>query len=522
MKLSLQHNGITIRLDAALPKELELFVSQATCKQYIFHKKKEIVVTYQRMYQYVLSGLWKKMLAIQTITKIPVSIDGLLSTNENGTDGIIDNTISNEELEEWLDSHTFKYQPRWYQFESVYKALKFKLSRCEVATAGGKSFMIFLYCRYLLEKNKLPNDTKILIVTIRKMLVTQMVDDFKDYESTEPENEHVLKCDTVFSGGKNLANSNIVIGTYQTLSGYDKEYFDQFSAIIIDECHSAHIVSIKDEIIPKLNPIKCKYRYGLSGTQPLPNTIDDLHLEAYIGPVLIRIPAHLLQEEGSIAKIEVKMINLIYDKSETSTFYFTPEASSDHITKSLGCERKWVQYHQRRCNIIKNIATKFVGNQVVLVESVEYAKYLHQLFSTLENKQSYLIFGGTSDKERNQIKSEFKEDGDDKILVATYETMSTGVSINNIMGIHFPDGGKSRVRMRQSCGRGLRLHPSKEYLTVFDYVDILKRPSDKYCEEHNMPKWPGPKVNRLANQGIARKKIYEAEKFPIQIIKNNM
>ena len=77
-----------------------------------------------------------------------------------------------------------------------------------------------------------------------------------------------------------------------------------------------------------------------------------------------------------------------------------------------------------------------------------------------------------------------KMDGDDIILVATYETMSTGVSINNIMAIHFPDGGKSRIRIRQSCGRGLRLHPKKDYLQVFDYVD-------------NFTKYYGEKVSML-------------------------
>lgn len=517
MLLSLQHNGVTLKVEHATGKELEYFQSQATTKQYVFNKKRMIDLTYIRLHQYTLSGFWKKMLDIQKITGLPVKIEGLIDTPTSV--GIVDPTINKESLDEWIDSHSFLYTPRWYQFESVYNALRFRFSRSEVATAGGKSFMMFLYSRYLLEHNKMPTDSKILIVTIRKMLVTQLVKDFENYESTEP--QKLLKCDTVFSGGRKLAESNIVVGTYQSLSNYDKEYFSQFGAIVIDECHQAHITSIKDEIIPKLDHSRCRYRWGLSGTQPLPNTFDDLHLEAYIGPILFRIGAADLQEEGSIAKIQIKMVTFHYPITETATFYHDPDASSDRVTKYLMCEKKWVQFHEKRCTIIKNIVAKFEGNQVVMVESVEYAKYLRDLFATIPGKESYLIYGGVKDSERNKIKESF-ETGTNKVLVATSETMSTGVSINNIMAVHFPDGGKSRVRIRQSCGRGLRLHSAKEFLTVFDYNDHLKKPTARYCKENNIAEWPGPPINRLYNQGRARKKIYDEEKFPVQCIDFNM
>ena len=161
------------------------------------------------------------MLSISQITKIPVQINGLIDSEENI--GIIDPHITRDVLEEWLDTHTFKFNPYWYQFECLYYALKYRLSRCEVATAGGKSFTIFLYCRYLLETGRVKSGDKILVITIRRMLVTQMKSDIEEYQSTDTP---LLKCDTVFSGGRKFADSNVVIGTYQTLSGYDKEYFD--------------------------------------------------------------------------------------------------------------------------------------------------------------------------------------------------------------------------------------------------------------------------------------------------------
>lgn len=508
MKFELSHNGIVLKLLSGTKQEIEAMCKLSSAKEWIFHKKKYYEVTYQRMYQFVMSGLWKRMLQIQKITGYPVEIVGLKDTKQNI--GIIDGNLTRETLEDWIQQHNFKYTPRWYQFEALYFALKYRLSRCEVATAGGKSFTIFMYCRYLIEHNYIKPGQKILLITIRRMLVTQMVNDFVEYESTD--SDKLIVCDTVFSGGKKLAESNVVVGTYQTLSNLDEDYFKQFAAVVIDECHQSHIKSIKDEILPKLDPAICKYKYGLSGTQPIAGSIDDLHLEAYIGPILFKISAHELQEEDAIAQIQVNMIKLIYPEDECKVLYNSDEMKSDKIYESLPFERNFVQKHKRRNALIIKIVEKFAGNQIILVESVAYANTLQQLINEQTSKECYLIHGSIPDKKRDVIKQSFKE-GDNKVLVATYETMSTGVSINNIMAIHFPDGGKSRVRMRQSCGRGLRLHPSKEYLTVFDYVDYFKK-SDK--------EWGGPAINRLFNQGRARKKLYDSEKFPVKQLEYNI
>lgn len=107
-----------------------------------------------------------------------------------------------------------------------------------------------------------------------------------------------------------------------------------------------------------------------------------------------------------------------------------------------------------------------------------------------------------------------KEDGDNYILIATMETMSTGTSIKNIMAVHFPDGGKSEIRVRQSCGRGLRLHPKKDYLRVFDYNDKFTKFFGTKSKNHE-DSWPGPNSNIFNSHARERKKIYSQQKFPI-------
>ena len=83
----------------------------------------------------------------------------------------------------------------------------------------------------------------------------------------------------------------------------------------------------------------------------------------------------------------------------------------------------------------------------------------------------------------------------------------------------FPDGGKSRIRIRQSLGRGLRLHPKKDHLVVFDFWDKLKKQYEKKDKNGNVvvEGWPGPNSNIFDSHARIRKQIYENEKFPYNV-----
>lgn len=504
MRFILQNNGAALKMvQVDTVEEIEMFKMQCSASEWSFRAKRMIEESYQRHGEFALSGLWKRILDIKKISGKNIYIDGFTDPET----GLVDLSINKELLDEFIDSNEFKFAPYWYQFESVLQALKFKRSRTEVATAGGKSFSIFLYIRFLYQYNKINTDKKVLIITIRKMLVNQMISDIKNYQTDD-----FLKCDSIFSGGKQLENSNVVVGTYQSLSDMDKEYFDQFSAVIIDECHSAKIKSIKDDIIPKLNFEHCKYIWGLSGTHPPDKTIDDLTLEAYIGPIMFKITASELQEIGTIADIRINVIWLHYPKEKTKEFWELEEMDKNlPAVTQLKCERHWLHYNPDRNRIILNIVNSFKGNQIILVDSVAYCNYLTEIINESGVKTCRIIHGGVKDSDREEIKIEL-EDEENIVLVATWETMSTGVSVNNIMAVHFPDGGRSRYRIRQSLGRGLRLHKDKDYLVAFDYADII----------HKDPNWPGHHTNRLRNQAKGRIKIYEEQEFPYKEIHYNL
>ena len=98
------------------------------------------------------------------------------------------------------------------------------------------------------------------------------------------------------------------------------------------------------------------------------------------------------------------------------------------------------------------------------------------------------------------------EKNDDVIIVASYGTFSTGISIKNIHNIFFTESFKSEVIIRQSIGRGLRKHASKDVVKIYDFIDDFRYKN----AEHD---W----VNYVYRHGMERRKIYKAEKFPFSV-----
>ena len=60
------------------------------------------------------------------------------------------------------------------------------------------------------------------------------------------------------------------------------------------------------------------------------------------------------------------------------------------------------------------------------------------------------------------------------IVVAISKIFSTGINIKNLHYIVFAAGGKAKIKIVQSIGRGLRLHIDKEELIIFDIADNLR------------------------------------------------
>jgi superfamily II DNA or RNA helicase len=82
------------------------------------------------------------------------------------------------------------------------------------------------------------------------------------------------------------------------------------------------------------------------------------------------------------------------------------------------------------------------------------------------------------------------ENEDGTILVATYATMSTGVNIPKLHEVVLYANCKSKIKVLQSIGRGLRKHATKDKIMLYDVIDDLSyqtnrgRVVDNYLVKH--------------------------------------
>jgi superfamily II DNA or RNA helicase len=412
----------------------------------------------------------------------------------NGIKRLIDPDINAEAFEEWA-LNFFKgaeITPRDYQIETAYNILKFRKCLAELATSAGKTLISFMTVAYMLEKKKAQ---KILFIVPNVSLVVQAHEDFHEYNYMNKVN---LKIQQIYSGKKIKSNKNIIIGTYQSLVKKDKEYFSQFDAVLVDETHKAKSASIKT-ILQKCT--NAKYKFGLSGTIPKDGSLDKLTLMSQTGPVISEVKAAFLQKQGHIAKCAVKIIQMNY-ATENQRQAFQELAQNKYDRKDVfQLEQNFIINSEQRLNFISNVISRVPRNSLVLFHRIEHGKKLYEKLRQESDKRVFYVDGGTNTDIREEYKKKM-ESNEEVVIVASYGTFSTGISIKKIHNIFFTESFKSEVIIRQSIGRGLRQHKSKDSVNIIDFVDDLSSPD-----------WD----NYLIRHAKARQKIYKEQKFKYDI-----
>ena len=445
-------------------------------------------VSYIKDDKWIPAGLWRYVMHICKEYRYELKI--------NGIKRLIDPDINAEKFEEWA-INLFKgseMTPRDYQIETAYNIMKYRRCLAELATSAGKTLISFLTIAYMLEHKKAE---KILFIVPNVSLVVQAHEDFHDYNYM---NRVDLRIQQIFAGQKIKSNKNIIIGTYQSLIKKDAAYFAEFDAVMVDETHKAKGASIKT-ILQKC--VNAKYRFGLSGTIPKDGTLDKLTLMSQTGPVISEVKASFLQEQGHIAKCAVKVIHMDY-ATDKQKLAFQELAQNKYENKDVfSLEQNFVINNDARLNFISKVIGRIPRNSLVLFHRIEHGKKLYEKLRQESGKRVFYVDGGTDTDIREEYKKKM-EAGDEVVIVASYGTFSTGISIKKIHNIFFTESFKSEVIIRQSIGRGLRQHKSKDKVLIVDFVDDIRT-----------TEWD----NYLFKHGKVRQGIYKQEKFDYTVKK---
>jgi superfamily II DNA or RNA helicase len=372
-----------------------------------------------------------------------------------------------------------RHNPRDYQVNAVYDALKYNRKLLISPTASGKSLMIYSIVRYFTEKNK-----STLLIVPTTSLVEQMYKDFADYGwDTE---EH---CHRIYSGKEKTTNKNVVITTWQSIYNLPRSFFENFNVVIGDEAHQFKSKSLIS-IMTKMD--NAKYRFGFTGTLDGSQTHKWV-LEGLFGPSYKVTQTKDLIEKGHLSKLQIKVLLLKHD---------------EHKFNEYEEEIQYLINHSRRNKFIKNLVLDLKGNTLLLFNRVEtHGQPLYELINTSASKKRKIFFvhGGINAEEREKVR-EITEKEDNAIIVASYGTFSTGINIKNLHNVVFASPSKSRIRNLQSIGRVLRKGENKTQAILYDISDDITYKSRK---------------NYTLNHLLERIKIYNEEQFNYEIIQIN-
>ena len=351
----------------------------------------------------------------------------------------------------WPKGHPAAGQPvmlRDYQVEIVNNFLKNPQCIQEVATGAGKTIMTAT-----LSAAVEPYGRSVVIVP-NKDLVRQTEADYRNlgldvgvYFGDRKEFGHQHTICTWQS--LNVLLKNTKAGTADTTI---QDFIEDVVCVMVDEVHMAKADALKTLLTGIMSRIPI--RWGLTGTVPK-EKFESQALLVSLGPVIGKLSANELQQQGVLANCHVNIVQL-----------------QDHVEyKDYQSELKYLLEESGRLDAMAALIREVneTGNTLVLVDRVAAG---HALVERLGDRAVF-VSGATKGTKRQEEYAEVAET-DDKIIVATYGVAAVGINIPRIFNLVLVEPGKSFVRVIQSIGRGIRKAEDKDFVQIWDVTSTCK------------------------------------------------
>lgn len=354
------------------------------------------------------------------------------------------------------------YKLRDYQKEAVDKTIAyFQKTRAPAVlvlpTGAGKSVVIAELARIA--------RGRVLVLAHVKELVDQNLQKYQSYGLEGG----------VFSAGLDRKESKqkVIFGSIQSVGNAPDEFFEDFSLIIIDECHRVDTSAETQyaQVVKKLtenNPELCIL--GLTATPYRMNTgwIYNRHLDGVERTTEARFFKNCIYELPLKYLIEQSYLSPPLRLDTPVTSYDFSELTEKRLYTQTEVEELLKKQKSLTPLILKNIVEiveQFDRKGVMIfAASVEHAR---DIMICLESESSALVLGSTPANEREQIINNFKE-RKIKFLV-NVSVLTTGFDASHVDLVAILRPTESVSLYQQIIGRGLRLHDGKKECIVLDY-----------------------------------------------------
>ncbi len=344
----------------------------------------------------------------------------------------------------------------FYGFELDNDHLYFTDDFC-VHHNSGKSIIIYSLIRFMMEDV----EGKVLLVVPSINLVNQMFSDFQEYGWYDSYDDVTL----LYGKSKNYdPKKKVLISTWQSIYKKSPGFFNQFGGVLVDETHGAKSASIQT-VLRKCS--KAEYKIGLTGTLPT-DKVDRYNIYGFLGPVIYNLKSRTLIDRGFLTDIRIVNMHLKYNDAEIKL----------NKNRTYAEEIDFIVNNPKRNKALKFIINgKHVNpkqNVLILAQRINHIdNMVEYLKEACPDREVLKIDGKTDPDERERVRH-YVESNDGIILVATYGTLSTGVNIPKLHHVIFASFYKSKIKVLQSIGRGLRKHKTKDVIIVWDLVDDMR------------------------------------------------
>lgn len=358
------------------------------------------------------------------------------------------------------------YKLRDYQQQAVNNVIRFFQKKREPAvivlpTGAGKSLVIAELARIA--------KGRVLVLAHVKELVEQNYEKYKGYGLSAG----------IFSAslGKKDWDQKAIFGSVQSVARAPDEFFNNFSLLVIDECHrvAEEGATQYQEVIKKLqerNPelvilglTATPYRMGLGWIYEY-SQLGEIKTDKkrFFKQCVYELPlSYMIKNNYLTTPVKVDIPVTCYDFSELT--YKNETFTTAQVEEILKSQKRLTPF------IISNIVDiceRFNRRGVMIFSSS--VNHAQEIMTYLPANDSRIVLGDTEMADRNQIVNDFKNKKF-KYLV-NVSVLTTGFDAPHVDVIAILRPTESNSLYQQIIGRGLRLSDEKKDCYVLDYTGM--------------------------------------------------
>ncbi|MCG3733287.1 DEAD/DEAH box helicase [Vibrio cincinnatiensis] len=274
--------------------------------------------------------------------------------------------------------------------------------------------------------------------------------------------------------GRKDTDHSVVFASVQSVARNLTDFTDQFSLLVIDECHRvpddknssyqkviAHLLSLNPGM-KVLGLTATPYRLGMGWIYQY-HTRGLVRSEEprFFQDCIFELPIHYLLDEGFLTP--ARLIDapvLSYDFSQikpTSTGRYK-ESELDLVIE---------QSKRATPQIIEQVIRLAKGKQGVMIFAAT-VRHAQEILSLLPPEQAAIVIGETPSHERDLIIQRFKQQ--EILFLVNVSVLTTGFDAPHVDLIAILRPTESVSLYQQIIGRGLRLSPGKTECLILDYA----------------------------------------------------